>query len=54
MSPSTKYVIINRMIWADLNEIEWLILIIDQCFHFVVYSIFMAITTNLIQRRTDL
>ena len=54
MSPSTKYVIINRMIWADLKEIEWPILRIDQCFYFVVYSICMAIATNLIQRRTDM
>ena len=26
---------------------------VDGCFYFLVYSIFMAVTTNLIQRKTD-
>ena len=41
------------MIRVDLNEIAIAILKTDRCFYFVVYSIFMVVTTNLIQRKNQ-
>ena len=41
--------------WVDLIEMEVVFFrMMDGCFYFLVYSIFMAVTTNLIQRKTDL
>lgn len=38
---------------TDVKEIATPILKTDRYFYFVVYSIFMAVTTNLIQRKNQ-